>query len=86
MTQPILNLSEAPTDNIERLLWLSGVAEEAKRELDAEFQRTYFEVRLERRLDAALELGLHPTARVMAYTRAENEARGRTVRWQDGRS
>lgn len=84
MPKPILDLSEAPEDNLERLLWLSGVAEEAKRELEAEFQRVYFETRLERRIDAAIGFGLHPVKRIIAWTRAENEARGRMVRWGDG--
>ncbi|HEY5420231.1 MAG TPA: hypothetical protein VIL10_05810 [Marmoricola sp.] len=84
MANPILNLDEAPDDPIARLLWLSGVAEQAKKELDAEFQRVYFEARLEQLLPTALSLGLHPTKRVLAWTRAENEARGRAVRWGDG--
>lgn len=83
MTTSILNLADAPSDSLERLLWLSGVAEEAKRELDSEFQETYFNARLERRLDAALELSLHRPRRVLAWTRAENERRGRSVRWGD---
>lgn len=84
MADPILNLDQAPSETLERLLWLSGVAEEAKTELEAEFQQVYFNARLERRLDAALELGLHRPARVLAWTRAENEKRGRSVRWGDG--
>jgi len=84
MSQPILNLAEAPSDTLERLLWLSGVAEEAKRELDAEFQRTYFDARLEQRFAAALGLSLHPRRKILAWTRAENEARGRGIRWGDG--
>lgn len=83
MTTPLLNLDQAPSDTLERLLWLSGVAEEAKAELDREFAEAYFNARLERRLDAALELGLHRPKRVLAWTRAENERRGRSVRWGD---
>lgn len=84
MPTPLLNLDQAPSDPLARLLWLSGVAEEAKTELEAEFQRTYFTARLERRLDAALGLGLHRPKRVLAWTRAENEKRGRAIRWGDG--
>lgn len=84
MTKPLLNLDEAPEDTLERLLWLSGVHDQVKAELDAEYQRLYFEARLEHRLDAALGLHLHGTQRVLAWTRAENESRGRTVRWGDG--
>jgi hypothetical protein len=84
MTNQILDLSSAPADSLERLLWLSGVAEEARRELDAEWQRTYFEARLEQRLAAALSFRLHPIRKVLAWTRAENETRGRAIRWGDG--
>lgn len=84
MNQPILNLSPAPEDPIERLLWLSGVNAAVRRELDAEFQRTYFEARFSQRLEPALHLGLHPVKKVLAWTRAENESRGRAIRWGDG--
>lgn len=80
----LLNLDAAPDDSLERLLWLSGVMEEAKKELNAELQRTYFDVRVEQRLASALALGLHSQKRVLAWTRAENEARGRQIRWGDG--
>jgi hypothetical protein len=80
----ILNLQEAPESPIERLMWLSGVMEEVKEELDAEFRRAYYEARLQKQLEPALALGLHSRKRILAYTRAENEKRGRTVRWQDG--
>jgi hypothetical protein len=80
----ILNLQDAPESPIERLMWLSGVMEEVKEELDAEFRRAYYEARLQKQLEPALALGLHSRKRILAYTRAENEKRGRTVRWQDG--
>lgn len=83
MAHNLLNLTDAPTDTLERLLWLSGVAEEAKAELEREFQTAYFTARLERRLGAALGLGLHRPKRVLAWTRAENEKRGRSIRWGD---
>lgn len=83
MTNSILNLDQAPVDALERLLWLSGVAEEAKAELDYAYRVAYFDARLERRLDAAIGLGLHRPRRVLAMTRAENERRGRSVRWGD---
>jgi hypothetical protein len=82
----ILNLAGAPKDSIKRLLWLSGVREQVARELDSEWQRAYFQARLEQRLDAAENLRLHSHKRVMAWTRAENELRGRGVRWGDRRS
>lgn len=80
----ILNLEQAPSDPIERLMWLSGVKEKAAEELDAAFASAYFEARLEQRLDSAVKAGPYARKRVLAYTRAENQRRGRTVRWNDG--
>jgi hypothetical protein len=37
----ILNLDAAPADPIERIMWLSGVMEQAKAELDAAFAEAY---------------------------------------------
>ena len=82
----ILNLEGAHRDAIERLLWLSGVREQVARELESEWQRAYFTARLEQRLDAAENLRLHSHKRIMGWTRAENEARGRGIRWGDRRS
>ena len=81
----LLNLSEAPEDPIERLLWLSGVKTQVQRELDREFQLAYFWCRFTGRLDEAERLALHSHKRIMAFTRSENEARGRMVRWNDKR-
>lgn len=79
----ILNLSEAPNDPIERLLWLSGVREAVTDELEAEFARTYYTARLQGRLQAAILAGPYAKKRVLAFTRHENQKRGRTVRWGD---
>lgn len=79
----VLNLDTAPTDPIERLLWLSGVKEQAAKELDEAFGSAYFEARLQQRLEAAVTAGPYARKRVLAYTRRENERRGRTVRWND---
>jgi len=84
MATKILDLSEAPEDTLERLLWLSGVAEEAKAELRAEYRRVYFQARLEQRIDAAIDLRLHSASHILRMTRQENESRGRAVRWGDG--
>lgn len=81
----ILNLDGLPDDAIERLLWLSGVAEQVKTELDQAWRDAYFDARFTGRLDQAEGLALHSHKRVMAFTRAENEARGRMIRWGDGR-
>lgn len=85
MTRTILNLQDAPDDPIERLIWLGGVMEQVKTELDSEFQSAYFWARFSGRLTEAEGLGLHSTKRIMAWTRAENESRGRMIRWGDRR-
>lgn len=80
----LLNLNKAPTDPIERIVWLDGVMEAAKRECDAALAQAYFTARLERRFDAAVRLGRASRKRALALSRAHNEATGRTVRWNDG--
>lgn len=79
-----INTDEAPTDPLERLIWLSGVQAVVDRELRAEYEAAYFTLRLERRLEAAMALRLHSKKRILAMTRAENQRRGRQVRWGDG--
>lgn len=79
----ILNLDAAPTEPLERLLWLSGVRSQVEAEMTAEWQRVYFQLRLEGRLTEAEALHLHSHKRIMAFTRAENESRGRMIRWGD---
>lgn len=81
----ILNLDDGPSDPIERLIWLGGVMGQVRTELESEFQQAYFWARFTGRLEDAEALGLHSHKRVMAYTRAENEARGRMIRWGDRR-
>lgn len=81
----LLDVSAAPSDPIERLVWLSGVKDQVAKEMDEQWSDAYFWARFTGRLDAALSLGLHGRKRIMAYTRAANEHRGRTVRWNDGR-
>jgi hypothetical protein len=81
----ILDLTGLPHDALERLLWLSGVMEQVQDEMKVEWQRAYYDARLQQRLDAAEALGLHSHKKVMAFTRAENNARGRGVRWGDRR-
>lgn len=85
MTKHILDLSDAPDDPIERLIWLGGVLEQVHKELDPQWRQAYFWARFTGRLDDALRLGLHSRKKIMGYTRAENESRGRLIRWGDGR-
>lgn len=80
----ILNLTPAPDDPIERLMWLSGVAEQAQKELTQAYQTAYYEARLSGRFRSAVRLSLHSKKRALQMTRRENNARGRTVRWNDG--
>lgn len=86
MAHLILDLSEAPKEPLQRLMYLSGVRERVAAELEMEYRRLYFQLRLESRLDEAEDLRLHSHKKIMAFTRAENESRGRLVRWGDRRS
>jgi hypothetical protein len=80
----ILDFTQAPATPIERLMWLSGVMDQAKTELNAEYQRTYFEARSQGMLKSAVDLGIHSRKTVLAFTRHENNARGRIIRrWDD---
>jgi hypothetical protein len=79
----LLNLNAAPTDPIERVVWLAGVHKQVEKELDQQYEDAYFEARLQRRLEAAVTAGPHARKRVLAFTRRANERRGRTVRWND---
>jgi hypothetical protein len=80
----ILDFSAAPAHPIERLMWLSGVMAEAKEELNAEYQRTYFEARSQGMMPVAVDLKIHSRKTAYAMTRHENDARGRVVRrWED---
>lgn len=80
----ILNLDSAPNDPIERVMWLSGVKEQVQTELDAAFAEAYFDSRLQGRFDVAVTAGPYAKKRALAYTRKENQKRGRAVRWGDG--
>jgi hypothetical protein len=80
----LLNLSKAPKDPALRIVWLAGVNAKVREELDAALADAYFEVRLHGQLEEVLALGLHSRKRVLAWTRQENERRGRVVRWGDG--
>lgn len=84
MSNSLLNLDDAPRDPVARIMWLSGVKEQAAKELNQAFAEAYFEARLQQRLDTAVAAGPYARKRVLAFTRAENQRRGRTVRWGDG--
>jgi len=80
-----LDLSAAPEDPIERLVWLSGLDAAVRSEIHLAWQEAYFEARLQGVFQQALDLDLHPRKRALAWTRHENEARGRAIsRWRDG--
>jgi hypothetical protein len=80
----LVDFTDAPNDPIKRLLWLSGVREEVQTELDREYAKAYFDARIQHRFNTALKLHLHSRKKVLAYTRSENERRGRPIRWGDG--
>lgn len=79
-----IDFSDAPHDPVKRLLWLSGAKEAFDTQVTAMWQAAYFEARLSRRFKVALDLGLHSRKRAIAFTRAENERRGRPIHWGDG--
>lgn len=80
----ILNLSDAPSDPIRRLLWLSGVKQAVQKELDEAYSVAYFEARQQGQFEAAASLGLHGRKTAIAFTRKRNNALGRIIRWGDG--
>lgn len=80
----LCDFTDAPDEPIARLMWLSGVREQVQRELDHEYQVAYFNARLQQRFIPALDLHLHSRKKALAFTRAENEARGRPLKWGDG--
>lgn len=80
----LVDFTEAPDDALERLLWLSGVKEQVDKELEAMYAKAYYEARLTGRFATALALGIHSHKRVLAFTRHENERRGRGLKWGDG--
>lgn len=85
MATPIhVDFSAAPHDPIERLVFLSGAKEAFDAQVETEWRRAYYEARLTGRFKAALELNLHSRKRALAFTRAENERRGRGLHWGDG--
>jgi hypothetical protein len=84
--EKLLNLDHLPDDAIERLAWLGGVLKQVHQELEPHWREAYFESRLTGRLDDAENLRLHSHKRIMAWTRGENESRGRLIRWGDRRA
>lgn len=80
----LLDLSTAPEDPLERLIWMSGVREKVEAELEAACAHAAFEVRLRDGLEALLATGLFSRTRILRWCRAENRRRGNTVRWGDG--
>ena len=79
----ILNLRDAPRDAVERIIWLDGVMEQVRLELDDAYAEAYFEARIQRRFEDALRAGRASKKRALAWTRRRNEQTGRTVRWGD---
>jgi len=81
----ILNLSKAPKDPVKRIVWLAGVQARVREELDRELSAAYFDVRMRGQLDEVLSLGYHSKKQALAWSRKENDRRGRVVRWGDGK-
>lgn len=85
MTTPILDLSGAPEDPIERLVWLDGVKAKVAEEMNLYWSEAYFWARFQGQFDTALALNIHSRKKILAFTRARNERAGRMIRWNDGR-
>lgn len=79
----MLDLSHAPKDPIERVVWLDGVMEVVRAELEEAYAEAYFEARLQRRFDAAVAAGRTARKTALRWTRMANNRRGRPVRWGD---
>jgi len=82
--QAILNTANMPADPIEQIIFLDSVQEQVDRELDALYQQAYFDARATGRLETALRIGRASRKRALRWTRRQNEATGRTLRWNDG--
>lgn len=80
----ILRLEAAPTDAVQRIIWLDSVMEVVQSELDDAYAAAYFEARIQRRFTDALRHGRMSKKRALALTRRQNERTGRSVRWGDG--
>lgn len=80
----ILNLADCPTDPVEAIIWLDGVGEAVRHELDAAYENAYFEARVRGQFETALAVGRAPRKRALAWTRRRNNRLGRQIRWSDG--
>jgi hypothetical protein len=81
---PILDLSGAPEDPVERVIWLDGVLAKVTGELDRAYGEAYFEARLEGRFEDAVKYGKTSRTKALRYTRNHNDRTGRTIHWSDG--
>lgn len=80
----MLDLSHAPKDPVERVIWLDGVMEVVRAELDEAYAEAFFQARLERRLEAAVAAGRTPMKTALRLTRRLNNRQQRMIRWNDG--
>lgn len=80
----LLDLRNAPTDAIERIIYLDSVLGVVHDELEDAYAAAYFEARIQRRFPDALRVGKMSKKRALALTRKRNEQTGRSVRWGDG--
>lgn len=78
----MLETVEATTDTlfsrVERVVALQN-------EVDRQWASLYFDARLDGDFDAVVRLGPHSRTQALAMTRAENERRGRKIRWNSVR-
>jgi hypothetical protein len=81
----LIDFSSAPEDPIERLMWLSGIDQALRKEVDQAWAEAYFDARVKGLFAEALSLHLHSKKKALAWTRHVNNERDRVVwRWRDG--
>lgn len=81
----ILDLTDKPEDPIKAILWLTGVLEKAKSELDEAYAEEYAKTRMDNTFEHALKVGPYSRRRALALTRRWNNERGRMIHWNDFR-
>jgi hypothetical protein len=82
MEMPDLDfLDGGPSDPVERVQWLARLHRKVNTAITKEFQVLYYEARRAGRLDDVIEVSPHSVTQIFRFTRAENEALGRGVRW-----
>lgn len=81
----LLDLSDKPDRPLESIIWLSGVMDQVKKELDEAYAEEYAQARLQGLFETALDVGPFSRRKALALTRRWNNDRGRMIHWNDYR-